>query len=271
MVDVESIKNQIKAEIRVDLEGKGMAAISATARLCGVSFESLLAEMSYPFSALVHFLETCHSFSGANSLKDAEIQLLLALSSSTHKLSLEDLPLVNFVDVCQWVAFNHIPDWAVSDLLIYYAFTACNPIAYCSLYEMRGLSISLADSVKVCDQRKKQVNSSRKRRASPKKRVYSLAESFAAQRLIDTILEDYEKEVTTPSGRIDVLTSDSIYEVKVCDRWKEGVGQLCAYGVFYQNHNKVLVLFDHEQCKILSDIKYVCAQLGIDVLLDNKN
>ena len=50
-------------------------------------------------------------------------------------------------------------------------------------------------------------------------------------------------EVQTPNGRIDIVTSDSIIEVKQVKRWKDALGQIKAYGRFYPTHQKRIHLF----------------------------
>lgn len=50
-------------------------------------------------------------------------------------------------------------------------------------------------------------------------------------------------EVSTPVGKIDVLTSDELIEIKDAGMWKQGVGQLMAYSFFYPNHVRVLHLY----------------------------
>lgn len=52
-----------------------------------------------------------------------------------------------------------------------------------------------------------------------------------------------KKEVRTPAGNIDLLTDHFLYEMKQVEKWKEAIGQLVAYGTYYPNHKKVLVVF----------------------------
>lgn len=60
--------------------------------------------------------------------------------------------------------------------------------------------------------------------------------------------EDGQEEVEVPTGFIDVLTPTKIIEVKQCNRWKGAFGQIIVYGDSYQEHQKWLYLFDHEDC-----------------------
>lgn len=50
-------------------------------------------------------------------------------------------------------------------------------------------------------------------------------------------------EHVLPSGdRIDVLTDDTMYEVKTPEQYKSGIGQLIVYHQFFPEHKKVLYL-----------------------------
>lgn len=58
-----------------------------------------------------------------------------------------------------------------------------------------------------------------------------------AQQLNGTI------EVTTPAGRIDILTKTEIIEVKSAKNWKNAIGQVKAYGQYHPNHRLRIHLF----------------------------
>lgn len=75
-------------------------------------------------------------------------------------------------------------------------------------------------------------------------------------------------EVVTPSGRIDLLTEDFVIEVKKAEKWKDGVGQLQAYQVYYPTHQKRLHLFGKLGDKLL-DIKHVCSLLSIELTIES--
>ena len=70
-------------------------------------------------------------------------------------------------------------------------------------------------------------------------------------------------EVTTPVGRIDVLSDDLVGEVKEARQWKHALGQVQAYSHFYKDRRKVLYLFGDVENQ--SDIKYVCSLLDVEV------
>ena len=71
-------------------------------------------------------------------------------------------------------------------------------------------------------------------------------------------------EVKVLSGRIDILTSNQIIEVKHIKRWKDAVGQITIYGDSYPNHQKRIHLFgvENNSSKILL-IKEQCQKLNI--------
>lgn len=71
-----------------------------------------------------------------------------------------------------------------------------------------------------------------------------------------------KREVSTPAGRIDVLTATEVIEIKKSTEWKNGVGQIQAYQLYYPTHGKRLHLFG-EPLKNLADVKIVCAMLDI--------
>lgn len=50
-------------------------------------------------------------------------------------------------------------------------------------------------------------------------------------------------EISTPVGRIDILTSTEIIEVKSVKGWKQAMGQIIAYGEYYPDRHKRIHLF----------------------------
>lgn len=67
-----------------------------------------------------------------------------------------------------------------------------------------------------------------------------------------------QTEVTTKVGDIDLLTNDSLIEIKTYDNWKYGIGQIIAYSTFHPDKNKYLYLFDvgDKNTKIINLISY---------------
>lgn len=71
-------------------------------------------------------------------------------------------------------------------------------------------------------------------------------------------------EVSTPAGRIDLLTDSEIIEVKSYQSWKAALGQILVYSAFYPKHQKRIHLFGTAaELAKLADIQAAC--LGFDV------
>lgn len=75
-----------------------------------------------------------------------------------------------------------------------------------------------------------------------------------------------QTEVSTPSGKIDLLTDEHLIEIKEIRSWKCGIGQLMAYGIYYPNHKKSLFLFNVNSANNLENVHFVCKNLGINIL-----
>lgn len=62
-----------------------------------------------------------------------------------------------------------------------------------------------------------------------------------------------QTEVVVPAGRIDILTSNQVIEVKHIKKWNAALGQVITYGVYYPNHQKRIHLFgvENNSSKIL--------------------
>ena len=76
-------------------------------------------------------------------------------------------------------------------------------------------------------------------------------------------------EVIVPSGRIDILTSNQIIEVKHIKRWKDAVGQITIYGDSYPNHQKRIHLFGIENnSSMIILIKEQCQKRNIIVTFE---
>jgi len=56
-------------------------------------------------------------------------------------------------------------------------------------------------------------------------------------------------EVQTDVGKIDIMTCDSIIEIKKFDKWKHALGQILAYGESKSNKNKIIYLSDYPNNK----------------------
>ena len=77
-----------------------------------------------------------------------------------------------------------------------------------------------------------------------------------------------DREITIPGvGRIDVLCSDRVIEVKNIRHWKGGLGQVLSYGVFYPEHKLTLALTpDSKNCYKEEVINKVCNKYGVEVI-----
>lgn len=68
-------------------------------------------------------------------------------------------------------------------------------------------------------------------------------------------------------GYIDLVTEDSIIEVKKIDDYMCGIGQLMVYSQQFPEKKKVLFLFSHDSVdpQKLRDIQHVCLPYGIHI------
>jgi hypothetical protein len=73
-------------------------------------------------------------------------------------------------------------------------------------------------------------------------------------------------EVSTPAGRIDLLTESEIIEVKKINDWKAALGQILIYSGFYPEHRKRIHLFgSRTELKKLADIEAACLSFNVTV------
>lgn len=73
------------------------------------------------------------------------------------------------------------------------------------------------------------------------------------------------REVSTPAGRIDVLSNECLYELKIAQNWKHALGQLLVYGFYYPNHRLVLVLLGNQTEEYLPLATQHSERFGIEV------
>ena len=68
------------------------------------------------------------------------------------------------------------------------------------------------------------------------------------------------------SGVVDIVSESQIIEIKVWSRWREAIGQILSYGMFYPDKKKRIHFFgvkpDEDK---LAHIKNVCASVNIAV------
>ena len=65
-------------------------------------------------------------------------------------------------------------------------------------------------------------------------------------------------EISTPVGRIDILTPTEVIEVKRSANWKSAIGQVKSYGQFYPKHHLRIHLFGKLTKTQLETIQSVC-------------
>lgn len=77
-------------------------------------------------------------------------------------------------------------------------------------------------------------------------------------------------EITTPVGRIDLLTNTQVIEVKHASDWKAALGQVLTYSGFYPQHQRRIHLFYNrgKPLKQIEDIQSICADLDIEVTFE---
>ena len=83
-----------------------------------------------------------------------------------------------------------------------------------------------------------------------------------------------EKEVnghriTCPFGIIDIITEDTIIEIKKWDDHKKGIGQLIGYAYYFPSFKKRLHFFGSKPSeKKIKSILEVCASLNIEITIE---
>jgi hypothetical protein len=70
-------------------------------------------------------------------------------------------------------------------------------------------------------------------------------------------------EVSTPVGKIDILTKSEVIEVKVAKNWKSALGQVKSYGKFYPNHRLRIHLFGELRPSQLKNIQSICQEENV--------
>ncbi|NJO64603.1 MAG: hypothetical protein HC836_42620 [Richelia sp. RM2_1_2] len=94
-----------------------------------------------------------------------------------------------------------------------------------------------------------------------KKRLVKHSEAWYVKRLQKEL--GGQKEVPTPAGNIDLLTSEQLIEVKEINAWKCAVGQVEVYGDYYPSHQKRIHLFGKCHEKFLDIVCLHCIKRGI--------
>jgi hypothetical protein len=86
--------------------------------------------------------------------------------------------------------------------------------------------------------------------------------------LEDKLDDDVELEVKCDTGRIDVLTINSIWEVKHVKHWLSAIGQVLRYSNAYPNHKLGICLFGKGENKVYEKAFEACQSRGIILTTD---
>lgn len=104
--------------------------------------------------------------------------------------------------------------------------------------------------------------------------VESLVKHVAATKSPEQVVRDRlaselhgNVEVTCKGGRIDILTSDYVVEVKVGHHWSHALGQVLVYGASYPKKRKRVHLFDVEDIDV-DFAKEICASHDVEVSVE---
>jgi len=75
-------------------------------------------------------------------------------------------------------------------------------------------------------------------------------------------------EVVTAVGRIDLLTTTEVIEVKNINDWKGALGQILAYSAFFPEHSKRIHLFGRPDLAKLAQAQATCSEFCITVTFE---
>ena len=94
------------------------------------------------------------------------------------------------------------------------------------------------------------------------KQTKTLLELAVSEKLAKAL--NGQREAANPAGRVDVLTSEHVIEVKEACNWKHGIGQALIYSFYYPGRKPMLYLFG-ENLEVFQEIaKQHCDRLGIE-------
>ncbi|MDR9900489.1 MarR family transcriptional regulator [Aetokthonos hydrillicola Thurmond2011] len=77
-----------------------------------------------------------------------------------------------------------------------------------------------------------------------------------------------QTEVITAVGRIDLLTSSEVIEIKNINDWKEALGKILAYSAFFPSHNKRIHLFGRPDLTKLALAQATCTEFSVTVTFE---
>lgn len=85
----------------------------------------------------------------------------------------------------------------------------------------------------------------------------------AVRDMLAVCQHEAEIEVSTPVGRIDLLLSNAVVEVKRASGWKEALGQVQAYSYYYPEKAKVIHLLGEIDHPELTEHVRICNSYGV--------
>jgi hypothetical protein len=91
-------------------------------------------------------------------------------------------------------------------------------------------------------------------------------ERFVNDQLV-TRLPGAEAEVECLCGRVDILTENSVIEIKQADQWKCAVGQVLSYNVYFKKPTAFICLFNTCAHTPFYVISQTCKALNVRVLI----
>lgn len=74
------------------------------------------------------------------------------------------------------------------------------------------------------------------------------------------------REAIVPAGRIDLLTSTHVIEVKEAANWKHAIGQVLVYSSYFPSRKPMIYLFGEGLDKYRKLAKEHSERLGIDYM-----
>ncbi len=99
------------------------------------------------------------------------------------------------------------------------------------------------------------------KKRQPRSSSRSNSEAWYQNRLAQSL--GGQTEVSTPDGRIDLLTWNEVIEVKTAKQWKQAMGQVLIYGRYYPLHRKRIHLYGAVSSEQLEHIRQQCQSHGV--------
>lgn len=138
------------------------------------------------------------------------------------------------------ITYSLVPNWVITEYLTHHANSG-NPIAIQLLYNLAGGTIAAPTA--------------KPKSISPEKQIQLKLQ----QQLGGDI------EVSTAAGKIDLLTSTEVIEIKKVCNWKAAIGQVIVYGFYYPSHTKRIHLFGKYHRSFREMVELNCDKAGVAV------